>query len=358
MRVGIVASPFVPVPPVTYGGTELFIATLARYLCKTGNEVIVYTNGESSVDVETRFLYPKTEWPVNSMVYQGLKEIQHTGWSVKDASRSCDVIHLNGPAGVAMSMFTTQPVVSTIHHPHSETFRNHYMLNSSVSYVTLSRFQQLQEEPLKTTVIQHGIDMDSHRLGEGRGGYLCWLGRLSPIKGAHLAIECAKRLGIPLKIGGDVQPVYQKYFDEMVAPEIDGDFIQYVGELDIRGKNALFQNASAMLFPISWDEPFGLVMIEAMACGTPVLALRRGSVEEVVSDGVTGFACDCVDEMVERYQSAANLDRKAIRQYAETHFSAERMARDHIDLYQRLLDAPTAELAMSDKLVAASLYGR
>lgn len=357
MRVGIVASPFVPVPPVTYGGTELFIATLARYLCKAGHEAIVYTNGESTVDVEKRFLYEKTEWPVNSMVYQGLKEIHHTGWSVEDASRCCDVVHLNGPAGVTMSLFTNQPVVSTIHHPHSETFRNHYLLNSSVTYVTLSKFQQRQEEPLKTTVIQHGIDMESHRLGEGKGGYLCWLGRLSPIKGAHLAIECAKRLGIPLKIGGDVQPVYQQYFDEKVKPEIDGHFIQYVGELDLQGKNDLFQNAIAMLFPISWDEPFGLVMIEAMACGTPVLALRRGSVEEVVLDGISGYACDSVDQMVARFPEVAALDRNSIRRYAEEHFSAERMARDHLNLYQSLMEAPRTRLPSPVHTASPSLVG-
>lgn len=352
MRIAVVASPFVPVPPVTYGGTELFIATLARYFCLAGHEAVVYTNGESTVPapVERRFLYPKTEWPVNSVVYQGLKELHHTLWSVRDASESCDIIHLNGPAGLSASLFTAQPVVSTLHHPHSETFRNHYLLNSSVSYVTLSKFQQLQEAPLKTTVIQHGVDMLAHTPGNGDGKYLCWLGRISPIKGAHLAIQCAKQLGIPLKIGGDVQPVYQKYFDEMVKPEIDGEFIHYLGELDLKGKNELFGGALAMLFPISWDEPFGLVMIEAMACGTPVIALRRGSVPEVVKDGVSGCVCDSVEEMIERYEEAANLDRKGIRAYAEKHFSASRMAQDHIELYKNLLEGQGKKLDISENL--------
>lgn len=354
MRIALVASPFVPVPPLTYGGTELFIATLARHLCLAGHEAVVYTNGESTVPVEKRFLYSKTEWPVNSMVYQGLKEIHHTMWSVNDASQSCDIIHLNGPAGVSASLFTEHPVVSTIHHPHSETFRDHYGLNSNVAYVTLSKFQQEQESPLRSTVIQHGIDMDSHALGDGDGGYLCWLGRLSPIKGADLAIQCAKKLGIPLKIGGDVQPVYQKYFDEMVKPEIDGTFIQYLGELDLNGKNELLAGASAMLFPISWDEPFGLVMIEAMACGTPVLALRRGSVPEVIKDGTTGCVCESVDEMIERYQQAKVLDRSTIRQYAEKHFSASRMANDHIALYQSLLDKRDKTLNSNEALVISA----
>jgi len=348
MRVGIVASPFIPVPPKTYGGTELFIATLAEALVREGVEAIVYTNGDSTVGVEKRYVYPATEWPVDRIIYQGLKEVHHTCWSIKDASLCCDVIHLNGPAGVSLSLFTDKPVVTTLHHPHSEVFRDHYLLNTSVSYTSLSRFQQRRNEPLKSVVIHHGVDMRAHHFGEGDGGYLCWLGRLSEVKGAHLAIECAKQLGIPLRIGGDVQPVNQEYFDRMVKPHIDGHFIQYLGELNLREKNDLYAHACAFLFPISWDEPFGLVMIEAMACGTPVLALRGGSVEEIVMDGVSGFVCDSPAEMVAQYPAIERLDRRAIRRYAEEYFSAERMAREYIVLYQSLQRLPMPDSARSE----------
>jgi len=337
MRVGIVAPPFIPVPPKTYGGTELFVATLAEALVQEGIEAVVYANGESTVRVEKKYLYSKAEWPVNQIIYQGLKELHHTCWSIRDASLDCDVIHLNGAAGVSLSQLTDRPVVTTLHHPHSEVFRDHYLLNSSVSYATLSRFQQNRNEPLKSMVIYHGVDMSAHRFGKGDGGYLCWLGRLSEVKGAHRAIECAKRLGIPLKFGGDVQPVNQAYFDAMVKPHIDGSFIEYLGELNIEEKNELYGRALAFLFPISWEEPFGLVTIEAMACGTPVLALRGGSVEEIVTDGLSGYVCDSVEQMVKRYPLIAQMDRLVIRKYAEERFSAARMAQEYIALYQSLL---------------------
>ena len=142
--------------------------------------------------------------------------------------------------------------------------------------------------------------------------YLSFLGRIAPIKGTHIAIEVAKKSGIPLKIAGEVQPIFQDYFDSQIKPHIDGKFIEYVGEVDLAAKNELLGNSLAMLFPIQWDEPFGLVMIEAMACGTPVLALPGGAVEEVVRDGVSGFVCQCVDEMAQR---AAACPGASIREW-------------------------------------------
>src|SRR6185369_13983676 len=174
--------------------------------------------------------------------------------------------------------------------------------------------------------IHHGVDMKLYQFKESKQEYLAFLGRIAPIKGTHLAIDLAKRTGIPLKIAGEVQPIFQDYFDSMVKPHIDGKFIQFVGEVDLAAKNELLGNALAMVFPIQWNEPFGLVMIEAMACGTPVLALPGGSVEEVVRDGVSGFVCNSIEEMAERAkQSLSKIKPQTVHSYARQHFSVERM---------------------------------
>jgi glycosyltransferase involved in cell wall biosynthesis len=184
--------------------------------------------------------------------------------------------------------------------------------------------------------IHHGIDVSQYRLRHRKQEYLSFLGRIAPPKGTHLAIEVAKKSGIPLKIAGEIQPCYEDYWESMVKPHVDGKFIEYVGEVGLEGKNELLGNSLAMLFPIQWDEPFGLVMIEAMACGTPVLATPGGSVPEVVREGLSGHVRKTTAELA---AAARNLkmDAKAIRCYVEELFSARRMAKDYIRLYGELV---------------------
>jgi glycosyltransferase involved in cell wall biosynthesis len=356
MRVGLIAPPFITIPPKTYGGVELFLDILARYLTAAGVEVVLYSNGESTVNVENRYVFPKAEWPVESLLHKGLKEIHHTVWAVEDASRTCDVIHLNSPVGPTLSLFTKRPIVCTVHHPHVGFIRDHYHRNEAVKYVTLSKLQQRQELPLDSSVIYHGLDLASYRPTEKKQRYLAWLARISPIKGTHLAIECAKRLNIPLKIAGDLQPDYRAYFEEKVKPHIDGEFIKYVGEVDLQQKIDLLGNAAALLFPVDWEEPFGLVMIEAMACGTPVVALDRGAVPEVIEDGVSGLICKSLDEIVARFESVRKLDPRAIRVYVERRFSAAKMTNDYVHLYEHVLQhAPPASKVFLESNSGSSL---
>lgn len=336
MRVGIIAPPFITVPPATYGGTELFIDVLIRHLAEQDVDVVLYTNGESTIPVEKRFLYPHSEWPVTDLMHKELKELHHVAWAIEDASRCCDVIHIHSPAPVTLSLFTKKPIICTIHHPHVEYVREHYLHNSSVTYVSISEFQRQQHAPLESQVIYHGLDLKDYRLVRQKQNYVCWLGRISALKGARRAIEFARSTGVPLKLAGDVQPIFRKYFEEHIQPEIDGDLIQYVGEVDLEAKNELLGNASALLFPIDWEEPFGLVMVEAMACGTPVLALRRGSVPEIVDDRISGFVCESVNEMVDRLDQARRLDPHIVRSCVEARFSAQRMAADYAQLYRQV----------------------
>jgi len=185
--------------------------------------------------------------------------------------------------------------------------------------------------------IHHGIDLSLYRFQEKKQQYLSFIGRIAPIKGVHIAIAVAKKAGIPLKIAGEVQPLFRDYFEREVKPHLDGKLIEFIGQADLAAKNELLGNSLAMLFPIQWDEPFGLVMIEAMACGTPVLALPGGSVPEVVKDGVSGYVCKDADDMAARAQQISNIPNHLVRQYVMEFFSLDRMVNHYCQSYSRVL---------------------
>ena len=339
MRIALVAPPFIPVPPKVYGGTELFIGHLAEGLKARGMDVVVYTNGESTIEVETRWLYARAQWPIQGEIFDNLTDYNHTMWSVRDAIESCDLIHVNNVPGVLCSRFSPVPVVATLHHPHVPELSQLYSYCSKVEYVTISDFQRRCETMQRMRTIHHGIDMTSYRLSESPRGYLAFLGRIAPMKGTHLAIAIAQRSGIPLKIAGEVQPVFKDYFDREIAPHVDGKFIEFIGEVDLEAKNKLLGGALALLFPIEWNEPFGLVMIEAMACGTPVLAFPCGSVPEVVRDGISGNIGRSVEELA-GYARELKFNPGQVRAYVEQNFSLEIMVGRYLDLYDEVSSGP------------------
>jgi glycosyltransferase involved in cell wall biosynthesis len=336
MRIALVAPPYIAVPPKKYGGTELFIAELALALRKQGVELTLYTNGDSTLPVESKWLYEKEEWPLSGDSEANLKGLNHAAWAVKDAQGRADVIHMNSAPGLTLARFTDIPVVYTVHHTYQEPLSRFYSYFPDVSFVTISSYQQKRLKLPKIRTIHHGIDLKKYRFQEKKEKFLSFLGRVAPPKGTHLAIEVAKKSGTPLKIAGEIQPIYRDYWENVVKPQVDGKFIEYVGELGLEEKNELLGKSMAMLFPIQWDEPFGLVMVESMACGTPVLALRGGSVEEVVIDGVSGCVVGSVDELVECVRNL-NLPSAEVRAYAQQHFTCERMAADYAELYSQVL---------------------
>lgn len=335
MRIALVASPFISVPPAHYGGTELFVAQLALGLKARNLDVVVYCNGESTVEVERRWLYDRAQWPIQGEIYDNLKDFNHTSWAMADAAADADVIHLNNLPGLFQSRVLRQPVVYTVHHPHEEALTEIYRYLPDVHYVTISDFQRRQEPMSEMRTIHHGVDTSLYRLQEHKEDYLSFIGRIAPVKGTHLAIEAAKKAGIPLKIAGEVQPRFREYYETQIKPHIDGRFIEYVGEANLEEKNQLLGGARAMLFPIQWDEPFGLVMIEAMACGTPVLAMPRGSVPEVVKDGVSGWICQSVDELARRAKHLT-MEPSTVRAYVEREFSIGVMVDRYIELYEEI----------------------
>jgi glycosyltransferase involved in cell wall biosynthesis len=336
MRIGLIAPPFISVPPKDYGGTELFIAQLAEGLRRRGLEVVVYTNGESTVDVERRWLYPAAQWPIKLDGHTFLKDMEHSAWAMQEGSSSCDLLHVHEAPALTYSRFVSVPVVCTLHGPHDPKLSEIYSHYPEVNYVCISRSQCRHESMPRMSTIHHGIDLNCYQLRAEKQPYLSFIGRIAPIKGVHLAIAVAKRAGIPLKIAGDVQPMYRDYFEAKVKPEIDGQFIEYIGLADLRAKNELLGNSLAMLFPIQWNEPFGLVMVEAMACGTPVLALAGGSVEEVVQDGVSGHVCRSVRQLAKRV-TQLNFEPASLRRYVEENFSLERMVGKYAELYAAAL---------------------
>ena len=345
MRIALIVPPFISVPPKGYGGTELFAAHLARGLANLGLDVVVYTNGESTVAVEKKWLYPTSLWPINSDIHTDLRDINHGGWAVEDAAKTCDIIHISNAPSLVHSRFVDLPFVYTIHHPRDKGLSNFYSYYPDAWYVSISDFQRKLEALPKIRTIHHGVDPSCYTLGTGKREHLVFLGRIAPVKGTHTAIEVAKRTGIPLKIAGEIQPMFKGYFESKVKPHIDGKLIEYVGEADLKMKNELLGSSLGLLFPIEWDEPFGLVMIEAMACGAPVFAFPGGSVAEVVRDGVSGYVCQSLDDMVKRAKQANEFDAAKVQAYGLGEFSLDRMVQAYADLYAEILGERTAAQA-------------
>ena len=333
MRIALIAPPFIPVPPKGYGGTELFIAQLGEGLVARGHEVTVFANGASTVRSTLRWTFPQADWPPQPGGGAMLKNLDHSAWAMSVArDEDFDLVHVNDALAVPMSRFLSKPVVHTLHHPHDQELSALYARHPCVQYVTISAAQRAQESMRHLRTIHHGIRLEDYRFSARKQPYLAFLGRMAPVKAPHLAIEVARQAGLPLKLAGEIQPIFRDYWRTMVEPHVDGRTVEFVGEASLDVKNDLLANASALLFPIQWDEPFGLVMIEAMACGTPVIALPGGAVAEVVSEGVSGWICGGLDEMAVR---ARNLDipPDACRRYVQQRFSLERMVTDYESLY-------------------------
>ena len=342
MKVALIAPPFISVPPAEYGGTELFVAQLAEGLRNEGVEVVVYTNGDSTIQAERRCLYEHSQWPIKNPESAWLKELEHTSWAITDGLRDCDLIHVQSALGLVFARFIQRPIVLTLHGPHEPSrseFYNHY---PEVQYVAISHAQARQESLPKLRTIHHGVDVKLYQFVERKQEYLSFIGRIAPIKGTHIAIDVAQRAGIPLKIAGEVQPAFREYFEKKIRPKIDGKLIEYVGPADLQAKNELLGNSMAMLFPIQWNEPFGLVMVEAMACGTPVLAMPGGSVSEIVAEGVSGHICRSVRQMTTCLQRL-KINSATVRRYVEKNFSIQKMAREYVGVYTDSLKKATNE---------------
>ena len=339
MRIALIAPPWTPVPPPGYGGTELVVDALARELTAAGHQVLLATTGDSTCPVKRIWVYDRARTADLGDTVIELTHVLHAYQAIGDA----DIIHDHTSAGPALaSQRSNPPVVTTNHSPFTEDVRRYYRaIGDHVPIVAISHHQASTAGDLPIArVIHHGIDQNRYPVGPG-GDHLVFDGRMSADKGVRQAIEIAQRAGVPLVIAAKMRAASEReYFEAEVKPHLGGD-IHYAGEVDRNHKLGLVGGALALLNPIRWDEPFGLNRIEALACGTPVIAAPRGAAPEIVDHGITGFLTATTDEAVAAVSWVAELDRHACRTAAETRFSAHRMAADHLALYHDIITGHT-----------------
>jgi glycosyltransferase involved in cell wall biosynthesis len=344
MRIAQVAPLYESVPPKLYGGTERVVSYLTEEMVRQGHEVTLYASGDSETSARLVPGCPKALWRDSNCKETLPHHIKLVERVVRDSHRF-DVIHfhldyVHLPALRRLECPTVTSIHGALHHP------DHWPLFSTFPEAGLVSISDDQRRPVPSAhwlgTVHHGLPRDLHTFREnpGSGSYLAFLGRISPEKGVDKAVEIARQAGMPLKVAAKIYPEEQCYFDEVIEPLFKASpWVDFVGEVGGAAKDAFLGNAHALLFPINWSEPFGLVMIEAMACGTPVVAFRRGSVPEVMVEGVTGFVVNDVAGAVEAVSRVGNLSRRACRQLFLDRYDAARMARDYLAIYRKLVDS-------------------
>ena len=336
VRIAIIAPPWVPVPPPAYGGTEAVLDNLARGLADAGHDVLLFATGDSTCDVATRYVLERAAGTVATGSATELRHVINAYDTVLDWG--ADVVHDHTLVGPVYGARFGVPIVTTNHGPFEGELGDLYRaIGSTVSVIALSEHHASTAGGIPlAAVIYHGVDVDGFPYGSGDGGYALFLGRMSPDKGVHVAAEVAAAASVPLRIAAKMrEPAELAYFDEFVVPLLGGQ-IEYVGEVGGADKLELLSQASCLLNPIAWPEPFGMVMIESLACGTPVVATAHGSVPELISDGATGYVRHDHTGLVEALQRVAGLDRGRCRKEAAERFSTERMVNEHLRLYEQV----------------------
>ena len=335
MRIGLIAPPWITVPPVGYGGTEAVVDQLALGLRAAGHVPVLAA-------------HPDSRCPVDAVAVDG-EHRREIGSLREEASFSAaaravledagvDVIHDHTVGCALVERPSTVPVVVTMHGPPDARLLPLYRgLGERAAVIAISRTQAHLARGVRVArVIHHGVDPDAYPVGDGRGGYLLHLGRMSPDKGIDTAIRVARRSGVDLVIASKMrEPAERAYFDATIRPML-GPGVEFVGEVQGVEKLRLLGAARALLNPIRWDEPFGMVMIESLACGTPVIATPRGAAPEIVLAGL-GRLVATEDEMVSAVAEVDRCDRVACRDAVRQRFSTRRMVEDHLNLYRELM---------------------
>jgi glycosyltransferase involved in cell wall biosynthesis len=342
MRIAQVAPLWEQVPPPAYGGTELVVGLLTDELVRRGYEVTLFASDDSNTLARLdpgceKALRPLGVLPPEYAVYEQMQLSKVFGQAEK-----FDVIHCHTDyTALPYANLSKTPVIHTIHGICTPLTEKIFVQHRRQNFVSISDSQRRPDLGLNyVATVYNAVDAKLFRFypQSGDSPYLAFLGRMSPEKGPHLAIEIAKRAGWTLKMAGKVDFENRIFFEQEVAPHIDGEQIQFLGEADHRLKNELMGQAVATLFPITWEEPFGLVMAESMASGTPVIAMARGSAPEVIANGKTGFLCNSVEDCVDAVAKVHQLERWACRTHVETNFSVQRMVDGYEAVYQHLMN--------------------
>ncbi len=340
MRIALLAPFEEPVPPLKYGGTERIVYSLAEELVKLGHDVTLLASGDSQtsarliacVETSLRPFLEKNQRAWMYLQWQGLHRALHF-----IRNRRFDIIHNHGdwPFLIA-GAFTHVPILTTIHNPVQYKYGVKEVYQR-YPYVSISDAERAYMPDLNyVATVHHGIDIDNFDYNDKPGDYLAFLGRIDPDKGLEEAIEITKRTNSKLIIAAKIDAPMRPYYRNKIKPLIDGKQIIFVGEVAHAAKAVLLKNARALLSPIQWDEPFGLANVEAMACGTPVIATPRGALPEVIIHGKTGYLCNTVDEMVARVADIPDIKRRACRIHVERHFTSAGMARKYVSVYEKV----------------------
>ena len=347
MKIAQIAPLIESVPPRFYGGTERVVSYLTEELVLLGHDVTLFASGDSVTSARL-ISCATTALRLDPNVRDPIPYYMLMLDRVRECADDFDILHFHiDQFHVPLFRPCAGRTLTTLHGRQDlPDLRPLYFGFSEMPLVSISDGQRAPIPNANfVATVYHGLPLALHRpTFKPHGGYLAFLGRISPEKGVDRAIKVAQTLGIPLKIAAKVDRVDEAYFREQIAPLLKGPGVQFIGEINEQEKTDFLGEASALMFLIDWPEPFGLSMIEAMACGTPVLALRRGSVAEVVEDGLTGHTVDSIEEATLMLPRVMALDRRAVRRRFEERFTATRMAKDYVRVYDSLLTRANVKL--------------
>ena len=342
MRILQIAPLWERIPPPGYGGTEAVVGVLTNALVQAGHQVVLRASGDSLTLAELRSVYPHSVRTAAEVKDGAPYNWVHAAEAIADGE-GFDVIHNHaGEPVMALAGLVEVPMLTTMHcpiTPDTKIVWEHY----GGHYNTISRAQSKTvpslERPRHAGVVYNAIEVATFPFNGAKDDHLLWLGRVAPEKGPHLAIEAARRAGRKLILAGKVDRSDREYYETAVKPLVDGREVLFLGEADHRTKRELYARAACMLMPICWEEPFGLVVVEAMACGTPAIAFARGAAPELIADGETGFLVRDVDSMVEALGKIDSIDPHRCRQHVEANFDVPVMVEGYLRLYREIVGA-------------------
>ena len=336
LRVAVLSPCWFPVPPSGYGGIEWIVSLLADGLVDAGHDVTLFASGDSHTRAKLAYVW---EPAPSDKIGMSWWEMRHTLHCLSQAAAFDIINDHTGMLGLLLGGLVDPPVVHTVHGPldagNGDIYEQICTLVRDPHLISVSMNQRKPKPDLPWLAnCPNALDFAVYPFTPHRGDYLLFIGRMSADKGCHRAIAVARQAGLPLKIAGkNREPLEQQYFNDLVRPHLNAQ-IEYLGEVTHGEKVELLQNARATLFPIDWEEPFGLVMIESMACGTPVIATRHGAVPEVIEHGRTGIIVDDYRLMPAALDDVDKIDPLECRRYAEERFSPERMVADYVEAYR------------------------
>lgn len=352
LRIAMLAPPWISVPAAGYGGVESVVSSLTEALVRRGHEVTLFCAPGSVSDADVVTLLDRSH---PDEIERSLYEVDHVSQAfdridAADDGDRFDVIHDHcGFVGLAMANRIDTPLVHTMHGPFTADTAGFYAHHGhKATLVGISRAQLMSAPPELGAIdsIPNPIDLRAWPLQERKDDYLLWIGRMTPEKGPHRAIAVARAVDVPLVLAGVIQPGQQAFFDREVAPHLDGDRVRFVGEVTGSAKRSLFARARGLLMPIRWDEPFGMVMVEALACGTPVIAFREGAASELVIDGRTGFLVEDERGMADAIGHLQRIDARDCRDWVSRHCDGDVVAAAYERTYRSVV-LPRAALELA-----------